>query len=408
MVIAVRTAHAGNCMANERSRSMSLAKPVGAGLVFGAALGVLYTAARHYGRDRANEIIDWNRVTSVALRTSGGAQRMSEGQRAASESDYSAMLAEISAPLSEYTGSDLRLADTPVQALDRAAWIQTNVESFRHLLRPFEELYRDATGSGGSTQFAFPGMTAVGRLALSTEMGVLLGYLARRVLGQYDIGLLGVEQTEPGKLYFVEPNVTGVQQQLGLPPREFRVWLALHEATHAHEFEGHPWVRGYMNDTLQTYLNSMVESLRESGSANSIREIVGRAADRLWIGGSLLDALMTPYQRELVSRLQAFMCVMEGYSNHVMQAVGSKLLPHFDEIERQIEARSREKSAAEQLFLRLTGLQMKLDQYRLGTAFVNNVEQQRGIAFVNRLWEDPSNLPTELEIREPAKWMQRM
>ncbi|MBM2812731.1 MAG: hypothetical protein HW416_3490, partial [Chloroflexi bacterium] len=81
---------------------------------------------------------------------------------------------------------------------------------------------------------------------------------------------------------------------------------------------------------------------------------------------------------------------------------------HFDEIERQIEARSREKSAAEQLFLRLTGLQMKLDQYRLGTAFVNNVEQQRGIAFVNRVWEDPSNLPTELEIREPARWMQRM
>jgi putative hydrolase len=117
---------------------------------------------------------------------------------------------------------------------------------------------------------------------------------------------------------------------------------------------------------------------------------------------------MSPRQRELVSRLQALMSLLEGYSNHVMNAVGRGLLPHLDEIEHRVEARSRQRGAAELLFLRLTGLQMKLDQYRLGAAFVNRVNDDRGIAFMNQVWEGPEKLPTEDEIRDPAQWMRRM
>src|SRR5205823_2908979 len=131
------------------------------------------------------------------------------------------------------------------------------------------------------------------------------------------------------------------------------MWLALHEATHAHEFEGHPWVRDYMNDTLQTYLHSMVDHLREG--RGSVMSTVTRAFDRLSVGGTLLEAMMTPYQRELVSRLQALMCLLEGYGNHVMNAVGGNMLPHFGAIEQRVEARSKQKSATEQLFLRVTG-----------------------------------------------------
>jgi coenzyme F420 biosynthesis associated uncharacterized protein len=197
-----------------------------------------------------------------------------------------------------------------------------------------------------------------------------------------------------------------VQLQLGLPHREFRTWLALHEATHAHEFEGHPWVREYLNATLDAYLSSMAEHLR--GKHDSPGAFVARAADRLSAGGPWLDLLLTPHQRELVSRLQAMMCLLEGYSNHVMSAVGRTLLPSYAEIERRIETRSRQRSRAERLFLRLTGLKMKLDQYRLGGAFVDKVERERGAAFLHQVWDGPENVPTELEIHEPERWMRRM
>ena len=83
-------------------------------------------------------------------------------------------------------------------------------------------------------------------------MGVLLGYLARRVLGQYDLSLLGREPRCAGRLYFVEPNIAGVQQELGLDDEDFRLWIALHETTHAFEFEAYPWVREYFNTMLES------------------------------------------------------------------------------------------------------------------------------------------------------------
>src|SRR4030095_12157147 len=132
------------------------------------------------------------------------------------------------------------------------------------------------------------------------------------------------------------------------------------------------------------------------------------ALERWSLGVNLIDALMSPRQRELVSRLQALMSLLEGYSNHVMAAVGRGMLPHLDDIEYRVEQRARQRSPAELLFLRLTGPSMKLDQYRLGAAFVNQINDERGIAFMNQVWTGPENLPSEDEIHDPALWMQRM
>jgi putative hydrolase len=140
----------------------------------------------------------------------------------------------------------------------------------------------------------------------------------------------------------------------------------------------------------------------------SLGGFVGNAMDRLLGGGTILEALLPPEQRQLVNQLQAVMSLLEGYSTHVMNAVGKQLLPHFEEIEERVEARSKRKSAAELLFLRLTGLQMKLDQYRLGNAFVSFIEKERGITFMNRVWDGPENLPSDEEIHDPALWIRRM
>jgi coenzyme F420 biosynthesis associated uncharacterized protein len=376
---------------------------MGAGLVAGAAVGLLWFAAKRYGRDRAGEIIDWGQVASIARRTSQAAPWADERERAAVEADYSAMLHEIAPTLQEYTGSSLDLTRSAVRALDRSEWIAANVNNFRDLLQPVEQLYREKIDPA---RMDMPGVAAAGRAVLSAEMGVLLGYLARRVLGQYDISLLGARSSDPGTLYFVEPNIRAVQAQLGLPEREFRLWLALHEGTHVHQFEGFPWVREYLNTTVQEYIDSMVQHLRRGGG--SMLSMVERALDHISVGGSLLEGIMTPEQRALVSRLQAMMCLLEGYSTHVMNSLGAQMLPHFAEIEERIEDRSRRRSAAELLFLKITGLQMKMDQYRLGAEFVNRIVQERGIEFLNQVWQGPENLPTEPEIRDPSLWVQRM
>lgn len=382
---------------------MRRATAVGAGLLVGAAAGVLWATARRQARAPDNNVFDWDRIAAIALRTLPAGERINAEERAASRATYSRILRDIAEPLAAYTGVQVALVDIDVQALDREEWVRTNIGNFRDLLQPFEDLYRDASGP---SRFDLPAFSGLGRLALSGEVGVLLGYLARRVLGQYDIGLLGARASEPGKLYFVEPNIENAQLRLGLPHGEFRAWLALHEATHACEFEGHPWIRDYFNSTLQEYLGSVVERLKDGGG--SVSGFLSRAFERWAMGGNLIDALMSPHQRELVSRLQALMSLLEGYSNHVMNAVGRSMLPHLAEIEHRVEARSRQRGSAELLFLRLTGLQMKLDQYRLGAAFVDHVNQERGITFMNQVWNGPENLPTEEEIRDPRRWVRRI
>src|ERR1051325_8159217 len=91
-----------------------------------------------------------------------------------------------------------------------------------------------------------------------------------------------------------------------------------------------------------------------------------------------------------------------------MNSVGKQLLPHFDLIHERVEHRQQERSQAEQLFLKLTGLSLKMEQYRLGERFVDEVVRQRGIQFVNRAWQAPESLPTEPEIRDPGRWIARM
>ena len=94
--------------------------------------------------------------------------------------------------------------------------------------------------------------------------------------------------------------------------------------------------------------------------------------------------------------------------NHVMNAVGSKMLPHFDEIHDRVEQRQKQRGQAEELFLRLTGLKMKMEQYALGEKFAGRVADARGVAFLNRAWQSAEWLPTEAEIRAPDRWIERM
>jgi coenzyme F420 biosynthesis associated uncharacterized protein len=315
-------------------------------------------------------------------------------------------LREIEQPIAHYTGNDLSLANTQVEVLDRAGWIRANMVNFRSLLQPVEEFYKE--NMGRSRFGPPPAFQQAARMMLGSQVGILVGYLARRVLGQYDIALMGEETLSAGKLYFVEPNLRQVEQTLGVPPDELRRWIALHEATHAHEFELYPWVRTYLNASLRQYLRLLIEDMRGRDDESTLFSLANRFLANLRQGHNLINALMTPQQRELMSRLQALMALAEGYSNHVMNQVGRDVLPHFSQIHDRVEHRQRQRSQAEQLFLRITGLSLKMEQYRLGERFVDEVVQQRGIHFVNRAWQRPETLPTEVEIRDPGRWIGRM
>lgn len=379
------------------------------GALAGAALGVWANSkTREYRQTGAlPKLINWNQVRSIAVGMNRG-EGLGAAERASLAAEYRRLVERCLDPIAEYTGSRLPRPFDAVLAFDRAEWVSANIANFEQLFAPLEGLN---PLNDGQPQVATVLWGNVSQTVLSGEVGLFLGYLARRVLGQYDLALLGKEPLTDGKLYFVEPNIRQVQRTLRLPLEDFRMWLALHETTHVFEFEAHPWLRAHLNGILEQYfefLSQDVTQLKEGG-VRGLRLFWERARERGALrGGNLIELLMTPEQRELFSQMQATMSIIEGYSNHVMNVIGRRVLPGFEHISRQFEKRQRERSIAEQIFIRLTGLNMKLEQYRMGEAFIDRVVVLRGHELARQVWDGPEKMPTLDEVKNPERWIARM
>src|SRR5712691_4194494 len=173
----------------------------GKGVVIGAGVATAWAVARYYGRRQAcTQLIDWDRATSVAIRACGAGGALEPDGKARLQEAHERLVRGIELPIADYTGTALPPGNTAVQVMDRADWIRANVSNFRALFAPVDELYAEAAQE---SPLGLPFLNEAGRIVVSTQAGLLIGYLARKVLGQYDISLLGKEPLTPGKLYFV-------------------------------------------------------------------------------------------------------------------------------------------------------------------------------------------------------------
>jgi coenzyme F420 biosynthesis associated uncharacterized protein len=225
------------------------------------------------------------------------------------------------------------------------------------------------------------------------------------VLGQYDLALLSAEAT-PGRLLFVEENIRQTARSLDVPLDAFRTWIALHETTHAFEFESHPWLRPYLAERLERQLGAFSEDLA-GVSRDTVRQL-GRVLRGERAGDHWLERLMTQEQRRLFRETQAVMSLLEGFSDYVMDEVGRDIVPEVERISARFHARREQKSGFERAVSRLIGMDLKLDQYKKGERFVRAVAEQGGPAALRRLWDGPETLPRDGEIDAPETWLARV
>ncbi|MDP9350620.1 MAG: zinc-dependent metalloprotease [Chloroflexota bacterium] len=376
------------------------------GLLIGAALGAVYVATRPKGarREGASKLVDWPRVEEQALRMVRNAPGGVIANRQEWNRRYRQMVTESTRVITQYTGMHLQEPLTAVYVFDRQDWIRANLDGFQRLFGRIEEIQSQLKQSGTLASVL---MVEMNRTVLSMQLGVLVGYLARRVLGQYDLSLLGKEAVTAGNLYFVEPNIARIEKELSLPGDDLRMWIALHETTHAYEFEGNPWLREHFNSLLEGYFENLNAQMQRFRGARAVLRVAERLrADEQREGW--MELFMSTEQRQLFRKIQGIMSLLEGYSNHIMNTVGETILPDFQQIKDRIEQRHKRNSIADKIFARLTGLNLKMEQYRLGEIFVNDVVNRKGIQFMNRVWIGPEALPSMDEIRQPERWIRRI
>jgi coenzyme F420 biosynthesis associated uncharacterized protein len=379
----------------------------GVGLATAAAFGVAWANARSRQAQRNGPLtlIDWEKVRSTAHRMNAGTE-VDSTWRQRWNAYYSEMVSRAVPIIEEYAHTTFPRELNTVRAVSRTDWVDANIVSFQQLFEPIEELNRNAAQK--SSAFTQAVMGTINQTVISAELGILLGYLARRVLGQYDLSLLGKEPVSSGKVYFVEPNINSVVNTLGVNGDEYRLWIALHETTHAFEFESHPWVRQHFNSILERYFSFISNDLSNLGRNGGLGGFLQRIRENSNQGSAWIERIMTPEQHNLFQELQALMSIVEGYSNHMMNAIGAKLLPNYEQIKTRMENRQKHRTVIDQLFVRLTGLDLKLEQYRQGELFVDRVVEKKGIDFANLIWAEAKYLPTLDEVRQPDRWISRV
>jgi coenzyme F420 biosynthesis associated uncharacterized protein len=354
-------------------------------------------------------MIDWQVATATGVRwvRPGPQVSMTEARKVVAE--LRQLAASVAEPVRELTGLPGSPDDGNVAVVDRPGWIRANVDGFRVVLDPLVQRMAE------STNVPQPGsvITAVGSRVTGMQAGLILAYLAGRVLGQYEL-FLPPDPDKPaadapaGRLTLVAPNIVMVERELDVNPHDFRRWVCLHEETHRTQFTSVAWLRPYVQQQMTDFLlasdldpASILDRLR--AAADAVAGAV-RGGD----GESLIEAIQTPRQREILDRMTCVMTLVEGHGDYVMDAVGPSVVPSVAEIRAKFSARRSSAGRIEQAIRRILGIDLKMKQYEQGSEFVKEIVSEAGMATFNKVWTSPDNLPTKEELASPGRWLERV
>ncbi len=343
-----------------------------------------------------NQMVDWDLAVRMGTRLAGEGPSVSRAEADATVAELRAGARRSTGLVREFTGLEAGQHDrAPVLVVGRSGWVQANADGFSRIIDPLVTKLAERKGPPS-------GLTAaVGSRVTGTEVGVLLGFLGGKVLGQFD------PFHEPaGRLLLVAPNIVHVERELGADPHDFRLWVCLHEETHRVQFTAVPWMREHLFAQMQ----ALVDTVEPSTAVEDLfRRLAGavRSGERSG-GGSLLDLFGTPEQKEILDRVTGVMSLLEGHADVVMDGVGPEVIPSVQKIRRSFDERRKGIGPLDKLLRRVLGLDAKMAQYRDGAAFVRAVVDKVGMAEFNAVWADPGHLPSTAEIHDPEAWVSRV
>ncbi len=337
-----------------------------------------------------SEMVDWDLAVRVGRRLVGDGPEVTPAEAAAAVAELRAGATRSTGLVRDFTGLDAPENTAPLLVVDRASWIQANADSFAHLVRPLAD--RLTEKKGAPTGFT----KAVGSTITGTEVGLLLGFLGSKVLGQFDP--FGHPH---GRLLLVAPNIVHIERELKADPSDFRLWVCLHEETHRVQFTAVPWMR----DHLLSLVEEVAAAVEPEGI---VEDLAKRISQGVRGDGSLVDLLSTPAQRAVLEKVTGVMSLLEGHADVVMDGVGPEVIGSVAQIRQAFNARRGGVGVLDRLLRRLMGMDAKMAQYRDGASFVRHVVDTAGMEQFNAVWAAPENLPSKAEINDPAAWVARV
>lgn len=388
--------------------------------------------------------VDWARARRVASRVVARSARRSapspipsaasSGASSPSAPDPNDLpVAELIERIRDVSGLESPAGVPTIQLIGRDEWVEVNLASFRRMLAPVLERMSERIGTAPSI------VARAGRATTATQMGLLLGWMAGRVLGQYDLLLRGETADEvpatpktpasshgsgdgdgdtgdgdgdAGRaaddgVYLVGPNLAAIEARFGFDPTQFRTWVLAHELTHRAQFTGVPWMRDHFRALVDETVS--IASAEPSALTDALRSAMRDPATtrQLVREHGLVGAVASPEQRSALRRVAGLMSLLEGHGDVVMTRACAELVPSAPRFERILTQRRQRAGALARVVQRLSGIEAKLDQYAAGERFIEAVEAHGGARLIDVCWSEPDALPSIEEIHDPSRWLQR-
>lgn len=346
-----------------------------------------------------SKAIDWDLARTIAAKVNRNEPEIVGDERAKMNADFEEFTALAEDLVAKETGLKSLDGNARGRVADRADWVDANLASFQRLLKPMlAKMEDEMTGP----------FSAVGPKVAGAELGMLLGWMSTRVLGQYDLLVIEDENPEDQDIvYYVGSNVAALEKRFAFPERDFRLWLALHEVTHRAQFTGVPWMREHFLGLVTTTMEEadpdpqrFIDGLRR---ALEVKKAGGDPLD----DGGLTAVFASDKQRETLDHIGGLMSLLEGHGDTTMDRAGVGYVHDAARFGRILRQRRQNKSTFVSLIQRLAGLEAKMKQYAQGEYFIEAVEDHGGRELIDRVWEGPTMLPLLAEIKDPQQWIDR-
>lgn len=349
----------------------------------------------------STDTVDWDIAKKFAYKAAGHDPYQARRYREGLEDDFDRYTAQAEKLVEQCTGLRSLSGTARGRVTNRQGWIDANLASFQRLLRPVVAKLDEHINRGA--------MRGLGGKIAGAELGVMLGWMSKRVLGQYD--LLVIEDENPDEqdiVYYVAPNVLSLEQRYAFPPQEFRLWLALHEVTHRAQFTGVPWMRAHFLGLVESTMEELDPDPKRLMEAFSRVVEARRRGEDIMAQGGVMGLFASEQQLEVINEVAGLMSLLEGHGDVTMDRAGLGLVPSAPRFARVLRNRRQNVRGFARVFQKVSGLEAKMKQYAEGEHFIDAVENHGGTQLLDLAWAEPGNVPSIKEIRQPELWIARV
>lgn len=338
------------------------------------------------------QMVDWPLAVALGSKLAGEGPTVTRDEADSAVAELRAGAARSTGLVRDFTGLDAADGTAPIVVVDRAGWVRANAEGFQVATAPMMRKLVEQREPNRISQL-------VGSKVTGAEVGGLLGFLAGKVLGQFD-----PFYDPSGRLLLVAPNIVHVERELAVDPADFRLWVCLHEETHRVQFTAVPWMREHLFSEIEAISDTVEPGSLLDGGLERIAEAIKNGRK----GGSLIDMFSSPAQREILDRVTGMMSLLEGHADVVMDDVGPQVIGSVKEIRAKFTKRRQGIGTLDKILRRLLGLEAKMAQYRDGARFVRAVVDKVGMDEFNAVWAEPAHLPSKAELTDHDGWIRRV